>query len=244
MITNDKIKAAKTLKDWKALKDMGARDCKRSIVKFLITWGAANGIKKYKDNGKDNKLYLYVDRRTKRVVYVGQTYREFNHRHGQHMRDKKHFSKAIREHGADNFLAVPVFTNLTRTQANTLERYYIEYFDTCFGEHGFNENTGGGAGHVVSAKTIAKMSLAQKGKNVTTETKAKMSLAKKGKKHTAEHRANNSLAKKGKKHTTEHKANLSLAATGRKHSPETIAKREATKRANRAAKLNAAKKAA
>jgi hypothetical protein len=92
-----------------------------------------------------------------------------------------------------------------------------------------------------SEETRCKMSKAAKGKPKSEKQRIKNSELKKGnknmlgKKHSEESRLKMSEAHKNISEETRRK--ISEAAKRRKHSPETIAKREATKKANREAKL-------
>jgi group I intron endonuclease len=86
----------------------------------------------------------------------------------------------------------------------------------------------------------AKSRVAFLGRKHTDEARAKMSATRKGRKQSPEHIANRSVALRGRKVSPEHQAKATeaarLANIGRKPSPETVAKREATKHANRLAK--------
>jgi hypothetical protein len=87
-----------------------------------------------------------------------------------------------------------------------------------------NRCDGGGSnsGYKRSTEAIEKTAAARKGWKPSPEARAKMRDAHKGKKLSAEHKAKIGAASAGNRH------NL-----GMKLSPESIAKREATKRANR-----------
>ncbi|MDA1347197.1 MAG: NUMOD3 domain-containing DNA-binding protein [Crenarchaeota archaeon] len=79
-------------------------------------------------------------------------------------------------------------------------------------------------GHVVTAKTRRKISLANKGKKRSEEVKRRQSEIMKGRKPTENTRRKISLANKGKKRSEETKRKMSLAQVGKKHSAETIEK--------------------
>lgn len=80
----------------------------------------------------------------------------------------------------------------------------------------------------------------KKGKSLSLETRAKISAAKAGHIVTVEQRVKQSAAMSGRKLaplSLEHKIKIGLANKNRKLTPETIAKRQATRAANRLAKI-------
>lgn len=97
-------------------------------------------------------------------------------------------------------------------------------------------------GRKKSPEHIAKVAAAQRGKFVSAESRLKMSIAQKAVKRgplSAETRAKIAAAHTGKAkppHTDEWRLAMSKKMTGRKMSPDAIAKRVATRAANRAAK--------
>ena len=95
-----------------------------------------------------------------------------------------------------------------------------------------------------TAEARAKMSAANTGKKQTPETIAKRSAANTGKKRTQEARAKQSAANTGKRHTPESLDKMSAANTGENNpmfgkcqSPETRAKRLATRKRNKEARI-------
>ena len=103
------------------------------------------------DNGKDNKVYLYIDIRTNIVVYVGQTYASFRARNNNHRSTKSRitkFSDYIESVGKDNVKMIPLATSLTLEEANILETYLISYYDTRGSLHGMNTYSGGRSSYI------------------------------------------------------------------------------------------------
>lgn len=94
-------------------------------------------------------------------------------------------------------------------------------------------------GRTHSEESKAKMRVANLGREHTSEAKANMSAGQRGRKASPETREKLRMRKNnlGNKHSEESKAKMRAAKFGRKQSPETIAKRVATQKANREAKL-------
>jgi len=111
-----------------------------------------------------------------------------------------------------------------------LERRYIAEYDCTDPAKGYNNESGGNDGKVVSAVSRAKMSASaigntsHKGHVHTPEAKAKMSAASMGNIPTDETRAKLSAVNIGRVHTSEAKANMSAAKMGHVVTVETRAK--------------------
>ena len=120
----------------------------------------------------------------------------------------------------------------------TVQHSLVEYFAHRGGK--------GNSGKLLSAETIAKLSMAMTGKKHTNESRVKMSKAQTGKKHTNKSRpkmseaqtgkkrtletgSKNSTARMGKKHTNEARAKISEAQTGKKHTDKARAKMRRTR---------------
>jgi len=182
---------------------------------------------------KYNDFYVYVHTKANNgsVFYVGKG------------RGKRAWSKENRNPHWRNIVAkygyevTILLNNLNEEQAFILEKQTI----ATLGRENLCNMTDGGegvSGYVASEETRKKLSEASK--NMSDETKRKISEAKKGKKFSEEHKRKIGEAgkgkpahNKGKKQSKEHSNKISESLKGKKQSPETIAKRTATRAANR-----------
>lgn len=147
---------------------------------------------------------------TNNKAYIGQTIYSIEKRKAQHIANTKagrcncYFYKALRKYSENNFTWEIVTTCNTKKELNTLEIYYIEYFDTY--NNGYNLTIGGNGntGLKMSKETKQKMSDAGKGRTVSSETKQKLSAIRKGK--------DNPMY--GKHHTPETKQQMSIKRKG------------------------------
>jgi len=151
-------------------------------------------------------------------VYIGQTKNSLDQRKAGHIKHSKsnnqekmhYFQKAIRKYGEENFVW-EILTECTKEEADILEIYYIDLYDSHNNEKGYNE-TIGGRGVV--------------GNKLTDEQKAKISKAVSNsenfknfcKSYNATQGKSNTM--KGRIFTEEHLKNLSIAAKNRKLSEE------------------------
>jgi group I intron endonuclease len=148
-------------------------------------------------------------------IYIGQTNGTIAKRAGKGgvlYKQCPYFYKAIQKYGWDNIEHIIVSDNLSKKEADYLEKYLISYYNTTDSSHGYNLTKGGDGveGRTVSEETRAKIKNAQKGRHNSVETEfkkghtftpevlAKISKANKGKQMSAETRARMSRAKKGK----------------------------------------------
>lgn len=106
------------------------------------------------------------------------------------------------------------FTKVTAPSKATFETVEKEYVAWNKGLHGVN----GAAPR--TAETLARMSIAQKGRTVSAEHRAKLSAVNVGKTLSAEHRAKIGAAHKGRTLPAEHRAKIGAAHKGRKMSEE------------------------
>ena len=103
--------------------------------------------------------------------YVGQTCRKPEERwkRGFGYIKSGHFYNAIKKYGWDNFEHNIVKNNLTKEEADELEEYYINKFDTLNDNKGYNLRHGGSRGRH-SEKTLKKLSEAHIGIKRTNES--------------------------------------------------------------------------
>lgn len=119
-------------------------------------------------------------------VYIGQTKQKIENRwrHGEGYKQCTAFYSAIQKYGWDNFEHIILETNLTLEQANQLEEYYINFYNSTNKEKGYNISKGGN-NHTLSDDTKKKIgrknAISKLGSSHTEETKKKMSESHKGK---------------------------------------------------------------
>lgn len=159
--------------------------------------------------------------------YIGQTIQKIKNRINDHFsrssNSRYKFHRAIKKYGKDNFI-YGIIEECDYDIINEKEMFWIKAYDTF--KNGYNSDTGGKNGRLVSEETKRKMSKMQKGKNkkpLTEETKRKLSEMRRGKNnhfygklHSEESKLKMSKAKKGKKHSEETKLKVSEAVKGKK----------------------------
>lgn len=132
-----------------------------------------------------NKNYIvYKHTAPNGKIYIGQTGQKNPKRrwqNGEGYKPNAHFYNAIKKYGWDNFEHVIVADGLTKEEADWLEKFLIDYYETTDRNKGYN-NTSGGDGSF----------------EMTDEVKQKMSEAKLGVKKSDEHRKHMSEAHKRK----------------------------------------------
>ena len=128
------------------------------------------------------KVYVHIAPNGKR--YYGITKQEVKRRwnSGKGYRKNKYFTNAINKYGWNNFEHIILFDNLTKAEAELMEKFYIALYDTINPNKGYNLSLGGETGTVHTEESKKKISEAKKGKSVhTEESKKKISEANKGK---------------------------------------------------------------
>ena len=184
------------------------------------------------------------------MEYVGQTTKTVETRFKAHMKADSYIGKAIRAHGAENFVIAVLKECASKEELDFWEKHFIKSRNT-LSPNGYNL-TEGGEGGIPCAEVYAKISAAKKGHEVSKETRAKLAAVNIGKSQTPEAREKNAEAHRGEKnnffgkhHTEETKAKISekkknpsaetrakLSAInkGRRHTAEARAKMSATRK--------------
>lgn len=161
--------------------------------------------------------------------YVGQTMRTPKQRFGKDGNNYckcPYFYNAIKKYGWNNFEHKVLIDNLTKEEADELEKIYIEIYQTQNSNFGYNLKSGGNAGGKQSEETKKKISESEKGRKLTEEHKKHISNSKMGYKQSEETKKKISEAHKGKKKnyhphnfgiplSQEQKNNLSKSFKGR-----------------------------
>lgn len=134
--------------------------------------------------------------------YIGQTIKQ-NHISGRfgykgnNYAKCTYFYRAIKKYGWDNFDHYIIQKNLTKEEADKLERLNILAFNTANNKFGYNLKFGGEAGGKLSEEVKQKISNSEKGRHLTEEHKKNISKAKKGKHFSEEYRQKMSETHKG-----------------------------------------------
>lgn len=122
-------------------------------------------------------------------VYIGQTIRTLEERISEHKRKKESvLGRAIRKYGKDNFSFEIIDSAENVDELNEKEKYWIDYYNSCDKEKGYNLCAGGDGtfGYHHSEESKKKMSEKKKeiyigdgnpfyGKHHSEEAKKKMS---------------------------------------------------------------------
>ncbi len=146
------------------------------------------------------KLYVHIAPNGKRYYGITSTKPKYRWNNGKGYKDNPYFTKAINKYGWNNIKHEVLLDGLTKHEAQELEQYMIQWYDTANRDYGYNLSLGGESGNH-SEETKQKISKSIKDKMLSDEYKDKLRKAKLGKKHSEEHNQQISKAmKKGKDH--------------------------------------------
>jgi group I intron endonuclease len=155
--------------------------------------------------------------------YIGQTTQILEKRIGRHFCDSQktdyHFHRAIKKYGKNNFI-YGVVEECDIDKLNDRETYWINEYKTF--ENGYNSDTGGLNGRLMSEDTKQKISNALKNRTFSPEHLLKIKQSLTGKTLSQETRNKISESKKGKSRgplTEEHKKKIGDANRGKKLGP-------------------------
>jgi len=214
-----------------------------------------------KGNEKDSGIYI-IRNSVNSKVYVGSA-ASFKKRFSAHLNSLKrgdHHSKLLQrfsnKYGLETLSFELVATCCIESLIST-EQHFIVFYKAADAAYGFNHCpiAGSTRGFSPTKETRRKISETQRGRKLSPDFCAKLSIAQTGRKHSQETKDKIGAAHKGKQISGETKAYLSalyagkgpgpaatekarLVNTGRKRcfSQETIAKRVASRAANKTAK--------
>lgn len=170
-------------------------------------------------------------------VYIGQTTYSLNHRwsgHKQNTNKCSYIAAAIQKYGHESFTIEQIDTAETFDELNEKEIYWINFYDSCNREKGYNLLSGGNQPRHSEVSKI-KMSNARKGKKHTKEHCENIAKGNTGKivsEKTKELISKANTGQKRRSWTEEEKKQISERRKGKKASPEAIAnmKKAAKKR--------------
>ena len=146
------------------------------------------------------KLYIHINKLNNKK-YVGITKQKnvlSRWKNGLGYKKSPRFYNSIMKYGWDNFNHIVLFNNLTKEEAEKLEKYFIKLFNTTNEKYGYNLQNGGGISDV-SELTKYKISKANIGKHHSEETKKKMSISHIGKQKCLGYKHNNATKEKHRK---------------------------------------------
>lgn len=161
-------------------------------------------------------VYAHINKENGKV-YVGQT-KNIKRRweaDGIHYKGSTYFYHAIQKYGWNSFEHIILEKNLTKQEADDLECYYIDYYNSRYDQNGYNIREGGS--RQLSEETKKKISETQKNKGQWQGDKNPRHLhplfgeenGMYGKNHTEEIKNKISQANKGKVRSDEFKKHIS-----------------------------------
>ena len=166
---------------------------------------------------RNYKLYVHIAPNGKKYYGITKQRPKQRWANGKGYHHNQHFTNAINKYGWDNIEHIVLHEGLDKEEAEELEQYMIQWYDTANRNHGYNISLGGETGNH-SEESRRKLSESKKGaknpnygKKISEETKKKLSEALRGK--------NN--PNYGKHHSEETRKKISKAGKGRHHSIET-----------------------
>ena len=137
-------------------------------------------------------LYIHTNKlNNKKYIGITKQIPSYRWKNGLGYKKSPKFFNAIVKYGWDNFNHEVIYNDLTKEQAEKLEKEYIEKYKTTSDEYGYNLQKGGG---ITDISEIARLhlKLVNTGKKASPETRKKISESLKGKqkclgyKHTEE----------------------------------------------------------
>lgn len=137
----------------------------------------------------DNTYTLYMHITPNKKYYIGITKQDVNirWRNGNGYRYNNYFYKAIKKYKWENIEHKILFKNLSKEQAEDLEKEYIEKYKSNISKYGYNIESGGLVApksiksRIKSNKTKKNIVPWNKGKKMSEEQRLKLSKIKKGK---------------------------------------------------------------
>ena len=151
--------------------------------------------------------------------YIGQSvdiYKRWS-RHRNNLADNQHQNDHLQsswnKYGEHNFKFY-IIQECNIDELDTLERYYIQKFNTTSKQYGYNKDSGGHYSKVLSEETKRKIGEAHRNKPLSDEHKQKISDAGKGRVFSAESRQKISQKLTGIKRSEEYCIKKSEAMTG------------------------------
>ena len=138
------------------------------------------------DTNKRWCVYMHTNKINNKV-YVGQTCQNPAERwdNGNGYKTCTYFYRAINKYGWDNFEHIIFAENLTKDEANRMEKLLIILYDTKNPQYGYNLTDGGEGvtGYKMTEEQKEKIRRAMRGRTPSEETRRKIAESNKGKTH-------------------------------------------------------------
>lgn len=178
----------------------------------------------------EKPVHIYAARsKTTGKVYIGLTvslsHRKSGHKHSATINRQTYFYNAIRRYGWDDFEWCIIETLATRSVANEVERYWINYFKSNSNSYGYNMTEGGDGGATItgryhSLETRQKIANSNRGKPLSEDRKRKISESHRGKTMSEESRKKMSESHRGRRNSDESINKAADSNRGRVHTEE------------------------
>lgn len=166
--------------------------------------------------------------------YIGQStninarFRSHKNKLRKNQHRNPYLQNAWNKYGEQNFI-FNIIKICNDVELDEFEQKYIEIYNTCNREYGYNIDNGGNSNKHLSAETREKISEARKKENLSEETRKKMSDAAKQRCSTQEWKQYYHNVLSGRELSEETKNKMSESHIGKHHSEETRVKiRKAT----------------
>jgi len=199
-----------------------------------------------------NTIYLLINTANEKI-YVGQTWNDLNIRMGKdgsNYKNSIYLYNAIKKYGSEAFRYEILTQTTSQIDADYLEDYYIEVYDSRNPDVGYNLKRGGGVGkHSEETKAKISATLKEQASQWTPEELAERSAPivgwwegkKRGPRTDEQKKATSEQMKERHRtvghpmqdehHTDEAKAKISKANKGKKRDPEAVKQGAATRKA-------------
>ena len=154
-------------------------------------------------------------------MYIGMTGKTMETRWKSKYPNNAHFNRAIRQYGESAFIHEVIADNLTKDEAEALERKLILEYDSANPQNGYNIELGGNHNGKHSKNTLDKISKSQKGRKFTEKHRNNISKSLKGRKlsenavEAIRQRMIGNTYTKGINLTEEHKKKISESCKGK-----------------------------
>jgi len=176
-------------------------------------------VRAYKGECMENTYCVYCHIAPDGRRYIGVTKRKPEKRwnYGRGYKGNTYFTRAIEKYGWDTFQHIILCEKLTRVGASSLEKKFIQYYETTCRDKGFNIDLGGLNGDKeLSEETKRKIGDAHRGRY--TEAQWAAAIARRGKGHPQSEEAKKKIgdAHRGRHISEEQKRHLSEINKGKK----------------------------
>lgn len=131
----------------------------------------------YREGFMGYTVYMHVFPNNKKYIGITSQKPKYRWGNGNRYKGQKQMWNAIQKYGWDNIEHIILYSNVSKEDAETIEKRLIKQWNTANHKYGYNIDLGGNAIDKISIATRMKMSKAHKGKKLTEEAKQKVSKA-------------------------------------------------------------------